>query len=577
MTVNPKTVALLKASGKGLNKMMRLYTVRQKNGVFLKIPKANGEFFLVRLVSKHTYLGAVISYGNFELLTMAHRIKAAVKTSGTLQHWLRGHGGLTHKQRALLWMQCVFTCAIHSLLAVGLTMQALLKLDRFCLLQLRHIYNQPVHLDHITHSQFLRQYNLKDPILVLRKRCLGAMERGILRQQESFPDDLFHHWTTDWLLSQLSVIDSFLQFRRSKPAVVAPVPTPFVCSECDCSFSTLALLRRHQTRKHSQPRGRLRIFDFARDARNGVPTCGRCTQPFTTWHMLKHHVEFVCSLPLCEATAEIQEFHSLRQQLQNWAVNDPSQHPGDRTCAVFCTRCALCNKFNNSLRSMKYHHLVDHPEEHAMLDSELRALLQATNMLDPPKNSECRFCCTRIRRRHDCILLRQAALLAANAKLAATPDPSFVHVAADDALVYSCTVCSKQYLSQHALKLHMLKHAPAQPFDQTFDMCRDFLPGNQCAHCMKKFPALPSLERHVKLYCSALDPKRKPQTLLDTDEHLRQDFQGSDVNVILRDERHLEVLSKTCILYRSSFGRKWTFKGTLGHSMHCYGCHHRRS
>ena len=67
------------------------------------------------------YLGAVLSYDNFELQTFTARAKAAQIRFQELGRVLRTRGALTQKQRARLYQATVWPCLVYSLVFVGVT------------------------------------------------------------------------------------------------------------------------------------------------------------------------------------------------------------------------------------------------------------------------------------------------------------------------------------------------------------------------------------------------------------------------------------------------------------------------
>ena len=554
MTVNDKTVALMKMTGKMVRQAQSRHTTRTCQGVFLRIPRSDGSFTHVRLVARHTYLGAVVSYGQFESLTLAFRLKSATKSAMLLHVWLRGKGGLNRKQKATVWVQCIFTSAVHSLLSVGMTSNGLLQLDRFCLLQLRKIFEQPVHLDHVTHKQFLQSHHLKDPLSLLRRRCSRMMKRNQLRKSKASPDDLFANWDCTHIATQLNLIEHFNHQRRSSYNVPSQ-PSTFKCDHCSKAFPSLAELRRHCTREHDRQSGLLRSFDFQRDVHNGVPTYRRCKQHFTSWKQLKKHVMFVCTAPLPQEDDERRKFHEQQSNFLRWADADLAHmDPDNQLCASFCVRCAVCNKFCNCLRSMKYHHLVDHPTAHAAHTEILQDLTHRADTASI-KNCPCKFCCVDVKKRHDCIILRQLAMLIAHTQTTDEPVPIPYTTAADQPM-FTCEVCQKQYLTKHGLELHKLSHQKSDSGDDNFDLCRDALPGNQCAHCHRKFPAMPALERHIRTgACNCFDKSKARTTMLDTDAELRNLYNPTDISNILTNQAVRKQLTNTCILCNNHYGR----------------------
>ena len=165
-----KTVAIMKLAGSDLSRFNRHHLRRTKEGVFLKIPRSGKAPTLIRLVTQQTWLGIRLSLGAYTTQTIKYRLQSARKVSFLLTKWIRGKGGLTKVQKLKIWQQCVFSSLLHGLSAVKLTINHLLQIDSWCMTQIRHIYQAPVHLDHIPHRQFLIQHRIKCPLELFLKR-----------------------------------------------------------------------------------------------------------------------------------------------------------------------------------------------------------------------------------------------------------------------------------------------------------------------------------------------------------------------------------------------------------------------
>ena len=110
MTVNlEKTTAMLRLVGPMSPCAQRLFVKRgRRGGAWLRIPRRNGSFTFIKLVKHIQYLGATVSYYNFERQTMLSRIKAGDKTSLQLTRWLHSQKGFNITQKVKVWRQCTF-------------------------------------------------------------------------------------------------------------------------------------------------------------------------------------------------------------------------------------------------------------------------------------------------------------------------------------------------------------------------------------------------------------------------------------------------------------------------------------
>ena len=260
LTINrDKTIATLKLHGPGKVKIYKRFIKRTKDGTFICIPSRHGQPFFIRLVSQFSYLGVILSYSNFELLTVRHRIKAGVKISHQLQRWLFKKTGLSHKQKVKLWFQCTFPCLTYGLRSIGLTPQTVQLLDRTFLQQLRRLCHSPVHLTHLAHVDFLDSAGIADPLQRLLTQIRKARQRESDRTVRLQPADILHRcYPLDPLHLEQVLLEVYEQ-RRDSSTLHQAEYAPHACPLCSMSFTNISLLRRHQLLEHGCRSGLLRI------------------------------------------------------------------------------------------------------------------------------------------------------------------------------------------------------------------------------------------------------------------------------------------------------------------------------
>ena len=172
-----KTTALLRLVGPMANKAHQQFVKRGKHGgAWLKIPRQDGKFTYIKLVKHIQYLGATISYFNFERQTMQARLKAGDKTSQQLTRWIHTTKGFQIPQKVKVWRQCVYACFRYSLIPIGFHAASLKLFDIACIKHLRRICRQPTHLHSDTHAEFLDRNNLPDPLELLLKPLQNSCE-----------------------------------------------------------------------------------------------------------------------------------------------------------------------------------------------------------------------------------------------------------------------------------------------------------------------------------------------------------------------------------------------------------------
>ena len=403
LTVNMKrTIAIFRLVGPGAAKLLKNYTKRTKEGTFLMIPCRYG-LVHIKLVTQISYLGTILNYNHFEKHTMQHRIKAATKVNRQLTRWLHTNH-LTKPQKLRLWYQCVFPCAIYGLRSIGLTNSTLTILDRMMMTQIRRIYREPAYLNHLSHTDFLEQYRVPDPLLRLLDQIDQAQKRDSQRRTCLSSDDII--WTLPDIdyANLIQVIQTVWDRQRGQAQWQEVEIANFACHICNRSYSTIAQLRRHHTVAHGHSSGLLRTYQ-THDNADGVPTCRRCQQPFTTWHQLKYHVQFVCEAA-CQEEDDIEHRLRVREFLQ-MARGLSLAALGRQTvlCAYFLHRCLLCGKYILTIKGMLQHWHEDHTQTfqtHGQWYDYLHQYL--------PSENPCLLCGTVSKREHKCIILRQYAM-----------------------------------------------------------------------------------------------------------------------------------------------------------------------
>ena len=404
MSINvEKTTALIKLTGKLHNKATSQCIRRTREGAFLLIPRASGTFTKVKLKSAQLYLGVMISYRNL------HQIDHWLSVSSSSKIIRNPFTVATHKRHGLPrfrrvqpWYQCVFPSLTSGLLATGLDQHSLALLDAFSIKCFRRMYQQPVHLDHITNKEFLEQHHIRDPLKALRALCLKTIQREQHRIHHLDCSDILMFPTISANLEHLECclwhIEQCLEYRRSgvRPSNSLEL---YHCHLCDRQFSTLTGLNEHIFKQHREFSGRLRPYRPAIDQQQGLPTCSRCGKHFTTWYGLKTHVEYRCLLPPVQVGHQIVQTHrtSLRPMLNTpWEL---SQHPS--LCRYLATHCILCGQFINSKAALQTHWKTFHPELTSKQADELHQLQLLCNHRSP-----CQFCGFHFKVSHQCPILK---------------------------------------------------------------------------------------------------------------------------------------------------------------------------
>ena len=511
-----KTTALLRLVGPMTNKAHNKHVKRGKNGgAWLKIPRGDGSITCIRLVKHIQYLGATISYFNFEKQTMQARLKAGDKTSQQLNRWLHTTKGFNIPQKVKVWKQCVLACFKYSLLPIGFTAVSIKLFDTACIKHLRRICRIPTHLHTDTHAEFLSRNNLPDPLELLLHQCEQAERRDAQRRSQMVDNDILHSLPPiDFENRRKVLFEEWQKLRAPRDPFAAPeLDTQHECNHCHQIFVSLSALRRHQTISHGHRPGPIRTV-LTSDKRAGLPTCQTCGQRFTTWTRFQYHIQFVCTHTGQDHTDPGEEVeHRLRvQEFLQYACSQQMQALAQRPdlLAYFHTRCCLCQHFCVTARGLLTHLQVAHHELFRNHEAHNNFLLGLCDISSP-----CPFCGVEYRQYHKCIIVRQLAMLLT--RDGHEPPPGIQH----DAL--TCRFCFKVYTTKHGLQRHLNEyHRATEDYDRVDDdvidirchlheaiqnnRCADLLQlaevqaflATRCVSCDRQFSRRQELTRHFK-------------------------------------------------------------------------------
>ena len=364
-----KTVALCRMTGKRLQSVQKRFFQKTGQDMFLRVPRRDGSITLIKLVQQHAYLGVKISYHHFEAYTMAHRLQAGKRTQQLLHKWLHLKSGLKPHQRVKLWQQCILTSFLHGLIHTGFQVQHLLQFHRTCILQLRRIFKEPVHLTLEPNADFLNSHGILPPLVRLRDLCDSTERREQFRLQQLQHDDIVHLQPPVDFVSLRQELERALQKLHSADLQDRPSDhyQPHQCQFCDAWFTTLTALRRHWKQQHDVRPGQLQQVQI-NDSLHGLPTCAYCHATFTTWANFRKHIQFACcGAPQAEHAADLEHRLNVVQFL-HYSNGAHFQALADQHDLLRYMRshCILCGKHAMSVRGMFTHWSTDHADTYRL-------------------------------------------------------------------------------------------------------------------------------------------------------------------------------------------------------------------
>ena len=242
-----------------------------------------------RLEGHIKYLGIIISYSNYELLTLRHRLAEAGKKIQLVRKYIYNRRVASPAARLRVWFATVWATAVTGLPEVGLSPDSARLLRGWYAQKLRSVLNQPAHITHVTTSDLLRLHKLQDPVEKIIQRMKGRIAKLRKRSRsvtEAAADVTLHsHILID--------LDRILQEAQAIPAAPQATQAPaYDCHICKAAFDTAHGLHMHTAKMHrdSLPRFIPPTFDRELHAKDGVPVCAACNKSFKQWKGLRDHL-----------------------------------------------------------------------------------------------------------------------------------------------------------------------------------------------------------------------------------------------------------------------------------------------
>ena len=404
-----KTVVLFQIAGKKFKKLQSRVLVEQAHQWFLLVPRSNGMATKIKLVADLKYLGCKLSYGNFEKLTLEHRVAAGFRR---LHRWLYGKKGLDKIQRRKLWESVVRTTMTYGIWATGVTTAGLKRLVSLLVTMQRMIYMNHSHRTRDSHTFFFQQNTIEHPLQFLHRCCLRILTGHTAKLELRPQTDVLHQFQ---LTGTRSMLEQIVQLITGGPDLTV-ASAAFECRTCGVAFSSIQVLA-HERSTHGVKHKRIQVFSAVRDAVDGKSICRHCHHSFPCWSALRTHTEHAsCPLfdPLQVMSASLANTRaSLQPQILEVDPTGLSLNPciGD----YLRSHCILCGTQLLRFQDMTQHLAL----EHSSLATQASGLYQhwQGSMLSP-----CTFCHVDFAHTHHCKVLFQLMVLRAES-LACTGAP----------------------------------------------------------------------------------------------------------------------------------------------------------
>ena len=531
-----KSQILITIAGPSSQQVKNRLFVRRHGTDMLLIENAVRSFH-IPIAQSAKYLGAVVSYHNFEDCTTLYRIRLAEVAFQRLRKWLQGKHGLQIMDKLRLWHSCVKPIATYGFFCTGLTNKGIQLLHTMITKMMRKILQDHAYKTKHSNHHVFTEHGLDSPHLMLwhcGDRLLQSVSQRCLVLR---PQDLV--LTLDW--SHLLDLQQQLMAHHLSGSFRSGLPTPsseptLRCHLCDFTTDSLTKLRQHCTIHHQLRLFRTQHVTPMDHMTHGLPQCVHCGRTFTTWRSHIIHIErgcqaFTATLPPREtllqdcdnempllptgltnakADAAMRGHSQLSSSDLRNIVSQPWGHRllqlvGSRQFSqlihedtineYLSQRCCLCAQWVGRSQEMHRHMRLFHSAYWPMVMAKSS---QLSNLY--AGDSPCRFCRSVFKTSHACNTWTQISLLliygAGQLNESRLPPTSALQ----------CEICDQLLPTAEQLHLHLVNdHNLATA---RWNPSRDSIDGGSgCAHCGMIFSTVESLRSHIAQgRCKCFDP-----------------------------------------------------------------------
>ena len=370
------------------------------------------------------YLGIIISYSNFELLTLRHRLAEAGKKIQLVRKYIYNRRIASPAARLRVWFATVWATAATGLPEVGLSPESARVLRGWYAQKLRSVLNQPAHITHVTAADLLKLHKLQDPVEKIIRRMKGRIARLRKRSRDvaaAAADVALHsHILID--------LDRILQEAQALPeATPATLEPAHRCHICQAAFDTAHGLRMHTAKLHRDSLSRFipPLFDRELHAKEGMPVCAACNTSFKQWKGLRDHLlsgacpapdalrTITSSGPLSSSSSDMLQLQELRREVQGSPRSQLAKQAALPSAQLLQRRCVVCGFWTPDHTKVKSHIRQAHPQVWQEI-GEAAGPLCAGHSVQTIKGQPCPFCRRQVydKKKHpqQCVVLFQVCL-----------------------------------------------------------------------------------------------------------------------------------------------------------------------
>ena len=340
MSVNfQKSLAVLRLRGHAVHKTCRSALVWRDGSQLLRIRSGTCDI-LIPTANTMPYLGATLSYDNFELQTCKTRVQAAQKRFLELGRVLRSRSSLTQAHRLRLHQATVWPTLAYALPFVGVNLEVLRLVSSTLSGHFRKIMR--IFEEGVSNQQVLSRACV-DPggtFLTQLKRKVDSIEADTHRCSHLKAPELAR--ATELSRSLAEVLALPVSASSFTVSTLVPVTDEanFPCPECGVYYVTKEGLHMHISHRHPHLNQQARL-PFRRDVHSlfGLPICRFCKERLYDWKSLTRHITTGTCLRIKAFLAEgLSEQLMLQRIVSEEAVTPPAPPEGASATHVVKTR-----------------------------------------------------------------------------------------------------------------------------------------------------------------------------------------------------------------------------------------------
>ena len=340
------------------------------------------------------YLGAYVSYGNQEKLSLAHRLHEGNAKLQQVRRYVHNRRHSGPKSRLKIWFSTVWATVSAGLVDIGLTADTAKQLRGWFARKIRAVLNRPVHLTGTSTERLFEEFSLKDPVQILRDRQANRVTslQGRIWQAGQSQSALQKEATESLTHKDMSSSDSdvsltaqALQYAEmvlheydallTASKATAEEPT-HKCRLCAFSSNSEQGLKIHEVKKHREQLDRYVPKSFLPEhSKNGLPTCAARSKDFALWKGLKDHLlSGACPNPdalrdLDARTLELQTQQGTTEVMHAWSkaylestkdTHTVTQLARQHDSRHFVQHCVLCGFWTPDHTKVKSHIHQEH-------------------------------------------------------------------------------------------------------------------------------------------------------------------------------------------------------------------------